>query len=93
MSCKEMEVYTFTDESVKNALSNLILIQADVTLNDTIDQALMRELDVFGPPTIIFFNRNGRRQKGYEIVGYMKAKEFAEHVNEALNVPETEAFE
>ena len=88
VSCKEMEVYTFTDESVKNALSNLILIQADVTLNDTIDQALMRELDVFGPPTIIFFNRNGRRQKGYEIVGYMKAKEFAEHVNEALNVPE-----
>ena len=88
VSCKEMEVYTFTDESVKNALSNLILIQADVTLNDTIDQALMSELDVFGPPTIIFFNRNGRRQKGYEIVGYMKAKEFAEHVNEALNVPE-----
>tara|TARA_B100001113_G_scaffold191559_1_gene157038 strand:+ start:581 stop:2818 length:2238 start_codon:yes stop_codon:yes gene_type:complete len=88
VSCKEMEIYTFTDESVKNALSNLILIQADVTLNDTIDQALMRELDVFGPPTIIFFNRNGRRQKGYEIVGYMKAKEFAEHVNEALNVPE-----
>ena len=88
VSCKEMEVYTFSDESVKNALSNLILIQADVTLNDTIDQALMRELDVFGPPTIIFFNRNGRRQKGYEIVGYMKAKEFAEHVNEALNVPE-----
>ena len=88
VSCKEMEVYTFTDESVKNALSNLILIQADVTLNDTIDQALMRELDVFGPPTIIFFNRNGIRQKGYEIVGYMKAKEFAEHVNEALNVPE-----
>ena len=88
VSCKEMEIYTFTDESVKNALSNLILIQADVTLNDTIDQALMRELDVFGPPTIIFFNRNGIRQKGYEIVGYMKAKEFAEHVNEALNVPE-----
>ena len=88
VSCKEMEVYTFTDESVQRALSNLILIQADVTLNDTIDQALMREFDVFGPPTIIFFDHNGRRQKGYEIVGYMKAKEFAEHVNEAIYVPE-----
>ena len=48
----------------------------------------MREFDVFGPPTIIFFDHNGKRQKGYEIVGYMKAKEFAEHVNEAIYVPE-----
>ena len=68
--------------------SSLSVLRATYWRNDTIDQVLMRELDVFGPPTIIFFNRNGRRQKGYEIVGYMKAKEFAEHVNEALNVPE-----
>ena len=92
VSCKEMEVYTFTDERVQRALSNLILIQADVTLNDTIDQALMREFDVFGPPTIIFFDHNGRRQKGYEIVGYMKAKEFAEHVNEAIYAPEDKSI-
>ena len=84
VSCKEMETYTFTNKKVQDALSNTVLIQADVTLNDLIDQNLLKELDVFGPPTIIFYDRRGRRQIGYEVVGYMNADNFYEHIKEAL---------
>ena len=84
VSCKEMETYTFTNKKVQDALSNTILIQADVTLNDLIDQNLLKKLDVFGPPTIIFYDQRGRRQIGYEVVGYMNADNFSEHVKEAL---------
>ncbi len=84
VSCMEMEAYTFTDDGVQAALSNTLWLQADVTANDDQDQALLSRFGVFGPPTIIFFGRDGEQQHGYEVVGYMKAEAFTEHVNLAL---------
>jgi thioredoxin:protein disulfide reductase len=83
VSCIEMELYTFTDADVHKALSNTVLLQADVTANDDEDQALLKRFGVFGPPTIIFFGDDGQQRNGYEVVGYMKAREFAEHVRKA----------
>jgi thiol:disulfide interchange protein DsbD len=83
VSCIEMEEYTFTDGGVQNALSNTALLQADVTANDDEDQALLERFGVFGPPTIIFFGGDGMQRNGYEVVGYMKAKEFEIHVRKA----------
>ena len=88
VSCIEMEEYTFTDSGVQNALSNTVLLQADVTANDDEDQALLKRFGVFGPPTIIFFGDDGVQRNGYEVVGYMKAKEFANHVRMATGTNE-----
>jgi thiol:disulfide interchange protein DsbD len=83
VSCIEMEEFTFTDAEVQQALSNTVLLQADVTANDEADQALLQRFGVFGPPTIIFFGVDGMQRNGYEVVGYMKAKDFANHVRMA----------
>jgi len=84
VSCKEMEAYTFSDSKVQEALSNTVWLQADVTDNDEADQALLSRFGVFGPPTIIFFDADGRRRQGYEVVGYMKAEAFVLHLEQAL---------
>ena len=84
VSCKEMEAYTFTDPQVQDALSNTVWLQADVTANDDEDKALLDRFGVFGPPTIIFFGTDGQQRDGYEVVGYMKAEVFAEHVGKAF---------
>jgi thiol:disulfide interchange protein DsbD len=84
VSCKEMEAFTFTDDSVRSALSNTVWLQADVTANDDIDKVLLDRFGVFGPPTIIFFGTDGQQRHGYEVVGYMKAEAFAAHVNKAF---------
>ena len=84
-----MEEFTFTDAEVQNALSNTVLLQADVTANDEEDQALLSRFGVFGPPTIIFFDTDGIQRDGYEVVGYMKAKDFANHVRMATGNPGT----
>jgi thiol:disulfide interchange protein DsbD len=89
VSCIEMEEYTFTDAGVQDALSNTVLLQADVTANDDEDQALLQRFGVFGPPTIIFFGADGMQRHGFEVVGYMKAKDFAEHVRMATGNSET----
>jgi len=87
VSCIEMEEYTFTDEGVQAALANTVLLQADVTANDEQDQELLQRFGVFGPPTIIFFGTDGQQRHGYEVVGYMKAKDFAEHLQQAFAAP------
>jgi thiol:disulfide interchange protein DsbD len=84
VSCIEMEKFTFVDSGVKVALSNTLLLQADVTANDEADQALLARFGVFGPPTIIFFDSNGLQRTGYEVVGYMKAPKFIERIELAF---------
>jgi thiol:disulfide interchange protein DsbD len=78
-----MEHYTFTDPAVQEALSNALLLQADVTANDEQDQALLRQFGVFGPPTILFFGPDGLERDGFEVVGFMDAQDFAAHVQRA----------
>jgi thiol:disulfide interchange protein DsbD len=89
VSCKEMEAYTFTDAGVQAALSNTVLLQADVTANDDEDRELLDRFGVFGPPTIIFFGADGQQRHGYEVVGYMKAKAFTEHLQRAFSISAT----
>jgi thiol:disulfide interchange protein DsbD len=93
VSCKEMEAYTFTDAGVQAALANTVLLQADVTANDAADQALLQRFGVFGPPTIIFFGTDGRQRHGYEVVGYMKAKDFTDHLQQAFASSDTMSAE
>lgn len=89
VSCKEMEKYTFTDTGVQDVLDNTVLLQADVTANDEQDQELLQRFGVFGPPTIIFFGSDGLQRAGYEVVGYMKAGDFAAHAQKAFSAGPT----
>lgn len=84
VSCLEMEKYTFTDPSVQAALGDTLLLQADVTANDAADKALLKRFGVYGPPTIVFYDRRGRELDGYRVAGFMPADEFTVHVGEAL---------
>jgi len=84
VSCKEMEYYTFTDPQVQAALNEAVLVQADVTANDEIDQALLARFAIFGPPTIVFYNREGNEIKGQRVIGYMQSDEFLAHLDYVL---------
>ncbi len=84
VSCKEMERYTFSDPKVISALSGYTLLQADVTANDATDQALLQgHFGLPGPPSIMFYNRNGEELKPQRVVGFMTADAFSQHINRA----------
>jgi len=77
VSCKEMEKYTFTDPAVQATLKDVVLLRANVTANDTDDQALLKRFGIYGPPTIAFYGTDGHERAPYRVVGFMKAPEFA----------------
>ncbi len=80
ISCKEMEYITFADPAVVKTLENTILLQADVTPNDDLDKALLKKFGLFGPPGILFFDKNNKESLPFRIVGEMKAEPFNHHV-------------
>ena len=49
---------------------------------------VIKFLIVFDPISI-FYDTHGNKKNGYEVVGYMKANEFAEHAKEAVKVSKT----
>jgi len=84
-SCKEMERYTFSDRTVQAALSNAVLLHADVTKNDPVDQELLQHFGIFGPPTIAFYGPEGEERRNFRVVGYMKAADFASLARRAFS--------
>jgi thiol:disulfide interchange protein DsbD len=84
-SCKEMERYTFSDSTVQAALSNAVLLHADVTKNDPADQQLLQHFGIFGPPTIAFYGPDGEERRNFRVVGYMKAADFASLARRAFS--------
>jgi len=89
VSCKEMEAFTFTDAAVQAKLANVELIQADVTLNDKTDQALLKHFGLFGPPAIIFYDPNGDEIRNARLVGFLNATQFSSHLSKALPLDAT----
>ena len=76
IECVRMENTTFRDPRVVAALADYVLLRADVTANDAQDKALLKRFKLFGPPAILFFDRQGREQTAQRLVGYKNADEF-----------------
>jgi thiol:disulfide interchange protein DsbD len=80
VACKEFEKYTFSDPQVQQALKNSVLLQADVTRNTAQDAALLKELQVPGLPTILFFDPAGKEIPAMRVAGFMDAAAFHAHL-------------
>ena len=76
VSCKEMEKLTFVDPAVQAKLADTVLLQVDVTANDAHDKAMLKRFGLFGPPGIIFFDRNGVEIEDSRVIGYQNAAKF-----------------
>jgi len=84
VSCKEMERYTFADAKVQQRLADVVKLQADVTSNAPEHRALLQRFRLFGPPGIIFFDREGREVPGLRVIGFQSAERFAAVLDQAL---------
>ncbi|NEG60866.1 protein-disulfide reductase DsbD [Pantoea agglomerans] len=80
VACKEFEKYTFSDSAVRDSLSQVQLLQANVTANNASDNALLQHLQVLGLPTILFFDAQGREIAGSRITGFLNAADFRAHL-------------
>ncbi len=85
ISCKEMEAFTFSDPVVASKMNRAVLLKADVTANDEADKALLKEFGIFGPPAIIFYDKDGVEQRASRVVGFMPAEKFTTVLDRVFN--------
>jgi thiol:disulfide interchange protein DsbD len=80
-SCKELEKVTFNNQAVKSKMAEFVLIQADITKNSQENKALSKKYGVFGPPVVIFFDKDTKVIKSKTIVGFIEADQFLDHLS------------
>jgi len=84
VACKEFEKYTFSDSAVRDSLSRVQLLQANVTANSASDNALLQHLQVLGLPTILFFDAQGHEIADSRITGFLNAADFRAHLQKFI---------
>ncbi|MDR7133496.1 thiol:disulfide interchange protein DsbD [Lysobacter niastensis] len=82
VSCKEMEKYTFPQAVVHDALSGFVLLKADVTANDELDQALMKRLGIIGPPATLYYT-GGSERRELRLFGFEESDKFVQRAQRA----------
>jgi len=74
VSCKEMEKFTFTDQRINAQMSQMVLLQADVTANTDDDKELLKRFNLFGPPGMIFFD--SQSNEAGRVIGFENVDQF-----------------
>jgi len=83
--CKQFDDYVFSDAKVQQALSNSVLLQADITRQDSDDKAVLKRVNVITAPAILFFNTQGEEIRKQRVLGLMSADKFLARVNTSFN--------
>lgn len=82
VSCKVMEHEVFPSPSVAAQLDNFYLIKADVTD----DSLLLEHYNLFGPPSLLFFDNRGNEMSNFHIRSEIHAKELAPHLESVIQI-------
>lgn len=81
VDCVRMEKSTFNDTQVARVLEDFVLVQVDVTnASDESTNAVKKRYGVYGPPAMLFFDRNGQERDELRRYGFMPPAEFLNHV-------------
>ncbi len=84
-SCLTMENQVFPRPDIAPLMQEFHLIKADVTENDAGNQALLNKFGLFGPPSMIFFDPQGRELKPLRVAGEISGNSFRQRLEQVLS--------
>lgn len=74
--CHQMERNTLSNPAVTERLQAYTLLRLDVTRASSADRALMKRLQIFGPPALLFYDAGGKAREDARVIGYLDASQF-----------------
>jgi len=82
LPCLELDHTTFRDPQVIQALGEVATLRIDATREVSADgQALTDHYQIFGVPTMLFFDRHGTEQPSLRVTGFVDANELLERLS------------
>ena len=85
VSCRGLERNTFSDQSLQAKFANIQALKVDLTDNSSEDQLLIKNYAIFGPPTILFFDSEGKEQKNQRKIGVVSADILKDEIDSLEN--------
>lgn len=83
VACKELEIYTFTDERIRKLSEQFTLLHFDATKSTDTFSTLQRRYHIVGLPNLVFYDRSGNWREDLTLTGFEKADAFLKRMNEA----------
>nr|WP_180204089.1 protein-disulfide reductase DsbD [Pseudomonas sp. SbOxS1]NYU03928.1 protein-disulfide reductase DsbD [Pseudomonas sp. SbOxS1] len=83
ISCKVIEHEVLDDANVVERLKGYRLIRFDITASNAEQRALLDRYQLFGPPALMFFGKDGVERVDVRVIGEINARDFAERVDKA----------
>ena len=80
ISCKVIEHEVLNDPVVVERLKGYRLLRFDITASNAEQRALLDRYQLFGPPALMFFGKDGVERADVRVIGEISAKDFAERV-------------
>ena len=86
VDCRRMEKATFQNPQVQQIMmEKFVALQVDVTdPTNEATEAIKKRFKVFGPPAMLFFDKNGNPLQQLNFYGFRKPEEFVDTLNSAL---------
>ncbi len=83
ISCKVIEHEVLNNPQVLDRLKGYRLVRFDMTASNAGQRALLDRYQLFGPPALMFFGKNGSEISDQRVIGEINAADFAERVANA----------
>lgn len=85
VSCKQLEIYTFSQDPVLELGEQFLWLEFDATRPSPELEKLREAYGVMGLPTILFFDPSGEWRQDLTLTGFEDADQFLERMKSALN--------
>ena len=82
ISCRTLEKNTFNNNQLLNYFEQLNALKVDVTDNNDDDKQLMKQFNIFVPPTIIMINPDGNEISSLRKIGVITSEELIEGIEQ-----------
>lgn len=83
-ACKELEEKTFPDERFQKLGREFVLMRFDATEDNADVNAILKEFNVIGLPTLVFFDRTGKQRDDERVTGFEHADVFVKRMEHVL---------
>jgi thiol:disulfide interchange protein DsbD len=85
LPCVELDHVTFSHPSVVQALEPVVTLRVDATSDvSSDDERLLERHNVFGVPTVLLFDPDGRERTDLRVTGFLEPREFLKRLEKIL---------
>lgn len=84
-ACQILQKEVFTQKEILSYLTPYLLLQIDITHNNSFNQNLLQQWHILGLPSILFFDKEQKEVKKARIVGEVSAQQFLKKLPQRIN--------